>query len=147
MNQNNEPNVIPWVIIGMVFLLILVGGGMYGCPKYDVWQQGLKGQAELARAEQNRQIKVNEAMALKESATFRADAEIERARGVAGANKIIGQSLKGEEGEKYLRYLFVDMLRETGGDGRETIYLPTEAGLPILEANRLTKEIVINNEK
>jgi regulator of protease activity HflC (stomatin/prohibitin superfamily) len=113
----------------------MIGGGMYGCPKYNVWQQGLEGQAELARAEQNRQIRINEAKAKKEAAAFEADAEIERARGIAEANKIIGDSLKDNEG--YLRWLFIDMLRETGGDGRETIYIPTEAGMPIMEAGRL----------
>jgi hypothetical protein len=56
---------------------------------------------------------------------------------VAEANKIIGNSLQGKE--EYLRYLFIDMLRDTGGEGRETIYLPTEAGIPILEAKRLTE--------
>jgi hypothetical protein len=122
-------------ICGTFLFLGSVGGGMWGCPKYEVWQQGLKGQAELARAEQNRQIAINEAKALKESAQFKADAEITRAKGVAEANKIIGDSLKGNEA--YLRYLFIDMLNETGGDGRETIYIPTEAGMPILEAGRI----------
>ena len=37
--------------------------------------------------------------------------------------------------EEYLRYLWITNLEN--GSGRETIYVPTEAGLPILEANRL----------
>jgi len=139
MNNRGEVNMIPWVIVALISTLILVGGGMYGCPKYDVYQSGLAGQAELARAEQNRQIKVNEAKALKDSAQFKADAEVIRAHGVAKANKIIGDSLKGNEA--YLRYLYIDMLNETGGDGRETIYIATEAGMPILEANRMNKAV------
>ena len=145
MNNRGETNVIPWVALTVVILIILIGGGMYGCPRYDVYQSGLAGQAELARAEQNRQIKVNEAKALKDSAQYKADAEIIRARGVAQANTIIGDSLKGNEA--YLRYLYIDMLNETGGDGRETIYIATEAGMPILEANRLNKGLTVKVEK
>jgi regulator of protease activity HflC (stomatin/prohibitin superfamily) len=121
-------------ISGLFLFMVLIGVGMVGCPKYNVWEQGLAGQAELARAEQNRQIAINEAKALKDSAIYKADAEIERARGVAEANKIIGESLKNNE--MYLRYLYIDMLRDTGGSGRETIYIPTEANMPILEAGR-----------
>jgi hypothetical protein len=107
---------------------------MVGCPKYNVWQQGLAGQAELKRAEQNRQIQIQEAMALKESAQFKADAEIIRAHGVAEANKIIGESLK--DNSEYLRYLYIDMLRDKDDSGVQIIYIPTEAGMPILEAGR-----------
>jgi len=66
-----------------------------------------------------------------ESAKNLAKAEIERAKGVAEANKIIGESLKGNEA--YLRYLWIQSL----SDGHsETIYVPTEANLPVLEATR-----------
>ena len=88
-------------------LLVLLFG-MWGCPQYNVWQAGLSGQAELRRAEQNRQIAIEEAKAKKESAQCLADAEIIRAEGVAKANKIIGDSLKGNEA--YLRYLWIDGL-------------------------------------
>ena len=64
-------------IVASVTIAIL---GMWGLPKYLVYQQALKGEAELARAQQNRQIKIQEAMALKESAKMLAEAEIERAK-------------------------------------------------------------------
>lgn len=120
--------------VGGILLLVcilVVGSGMWGCPTYNVWQQGLQGQAELARAEQNRQIKVEEAVAMKESAVFLADAEVARARGVAEANAIIADGLGGSEG--YLRYLWIQQL---GSNGSDIIYVPTEAGIPILEAGR-----------
>ena len=60
-----------------------------------------------------------------------ADAEIARAVGVAKANKIIGDSLK--DNEQYLRYLWIDSLQQTQN---QIIYVPTEAGLPILEAGK-----------
>ena len=111
-------------------LLVLLFG-MWGCPQYNVWEAGLSGQAELRRAEQNRQIAIEEAKAKKESAQCLADAEIIRAEGVAKANKIIGDSLKGNEA--YLRYLWIDGLNN---NQQNVIYVPTEAGLPILEAGK-----------
>lgn len=62
-----------------------------------------------------------------------AEAEIERAKGVAEANRIIGESLKGNEA--YLRYLWIQGLQE--GSTPQVVYVPTEAGLPILEAGRM----------
>src|SRR5438105_4939893 len=92
-----------------VFLTLLVGAviwaGMWGCPQYNVWQQGLAGNAELKRAEFNRQVAIQEAKAKEESAKHLAQAEIYRAQGVAQANVIIGESLKGNEA--YLRYLWI----------------------------------------
>lgn len=125
------------VSIGSVFIAIvtLTLSLMAGCPRYHVWQQALEGQAELKKAEWNRQIKIQEAHAALESAKHLADAEIERARGVAQANKIIGESLKNNE--QYLRYLWIHNL-ENGT--AERIYIPTEAGLPILEARPKEKK-------
>lgn len=115
----------------VTLLLVIIPLCMYGCPQYNVWQKGLSGQARLAEAEQSRKIAIEEAKAIKESAQHKADAEVIRAGGVAQANKIIAQGLGGPEG--YLRYLWIDSLTQRSGD---TIYVPTEAGLPILEATR-----------
>ena len=113
---------------------IVIGAGLAGCPKYNVYAERLTGEAELARAESNRKIAVAEAEARKESAKQLAEAEVIRAEGVAKANKIIGDSLKNNEA--YLRYLYITGLTDNGS-GAQTIYIPTEAGLPILEAKRL----------
>ena len=123
-------------MLGIGTLLGITVLGMYGCPKYEVWQQGLKGEAELNRAKQNRQIAVNEAEAKRDAADMLADAEIKRARGVAEANKIIGEGLKGHE--EYLRYLWLMSLEHVANsvNGSTVIYVPTEANLPILEAAR-----------
>lgn len=101
-------------------------------PHIHVWQQSMEGQAELARAESNRQIATCEALAKKESAKALADAEVIRAEGVAKANKIIGDSLANNEG--YLRYLWVQGLQT---NQMQVVYVPTEANLPIMEASRL----------
>ena len=103
-------------------------------PYLHVWQQSMQGQAELARAESNRQIATCEANAKKESAKALADAEVIRAEGVAKANKIIGDSLTGNEG--YLRYLWIQGLQT---NQMQVVYIPTEANLPIMESTRLNE--------
>lgn len=125
-NIRGGPVVRDFVLAALIMTVTL----MAGCPYYNVWQQGLQGQAELARAQQNRQIAVQEAQAKMESAHLFAEAEVERAKGVAQANRIIGQSLKGNEG--YLRYLWINSLN--GEKEKTVVYIPTEANLPILEA-------------
>lgn len=117
--------VLAAVVVGVILLL------MWGLPKYGVYRQGLAGEAELANAEYSRQVAVREAQAKKDSAVLLAQAEVERAKGVAAANKIIGDSLR--DNEAYLRYLFVNNLADTRN---QVIYIPTEANLPILEATR-----------
>lgn len=119
------------VVIGIVTIIFFWWGCSALARVYDVWAERKAGEAELARAESNRQIKTLEARASMESAKHLADAEVIRAQGVAQANKIIGDSLKGNE--SYLRYLWIHGLQ----DGKnQVIYVPTEANLPILEANR-----------
>ena len=120
----------PIIVIGSVIVAIVLAL-MFGIPKYNVWAKGLSGRAELAQAEYNRKIKIAEAEATKEAAKALADAEVTRAEGVAKANKIIGDSLKNNEA--YLRYLYVNSLAEKDAN---VYYIPTEAGLPILESGK-----------
>ena len=121
----------------VVVIFIIFGIGMAGCPRYHVWEQEQTGKAELARASSNRMIAVQEAEAKLESASKLADAEIARARGVAEANKIIGDSLKGNEA--YLKYLWIDSMH--GNPNVQLIYVPTETNLPILESGRFNKSL------
>lgn len=122
-----------WLWRSVALLVILGVAGMWGCPKYGVWEQGLRGQAELARAEQNRQISIQVSKAKSDAALFEAQAETTRAHGVARANVIIGNSLATASGEAYLRYLWIHTLNDST---KQIIYVPTEAGLPILEAGK-----------
>ena len=133
--ENNSPSgasIALYVIAAILVLGGLVFGGMWGCPNYSVYQQRLEGEAELAQANYSTQVAVQEAHAKMDSAELLAQAEVARAKGVAQANAIIGESLKGNEG--YLRYLWI-MSLET--QQNKVIYVPTEANLPILEAHRL----------
>lgn len=136
--KNQNRNIRGDVNIGLIVVIVIISfilvsiGGCWAMPQYSVYQQRLEGEAELAKANYSKQVAVQEAQAKLDSASKLADAEIARARGVAEANKIIGTSLQGNEA--YLRYLWI-MSLETSND--KVIYVPTEANLPILEAQRL----------
>jgi len=130
-------------LAGML-LLLLMAGMTTSCWEFKR-QQMMKdaeaqGKATLLEAESSKKALIEQAKAENESATLQAEAkikiakaeaqaEIERAKGVAEANKIIGESLKGNN--EYLRYLQIDAIKNSSGD---KVYIPTEAGLPIIEA-------------
>lgn len=122
-------------IVVILGLCLLVPFAMWGCPQYDVYSSRLQGQAQLAHAQASKEVAVAEAKAKMESASLLADADVARAKGAAQANKIIGESLKNNEA--YLRYLWIQNLENS--KEHQVIYVPTEAGLPILEAGRLRK--------
>lgn len=119
-----------WAMVATV--LLIVAFCMFGCPSYNVWQQKMTGRAELAKAEQNRQIKIEEAKANLEAEKLNAQAEIERAKGAAEAISIENGSLT----TTYIQYLWV---RQQGNAESKVVYIPTEAGLPILEAGGAVK--------
>jgi hypothetical protein len=135
MRRGPSPkSIVVWSILAIVALLFAVLSVSAGYRYYSVWSQRKAGQARLAEAEHSRQIAVEEARAKRAAATELAAAEVERAKGVAEANRIIGESLEGNEA--YLRYLWIQGLHDGHG---ETIYIPTEANIPILEATRRGK--------
>ena len=108
-----------------VFVVGIVALCMWTFPQYSVWQKGLAREAELRQAEWNKQILVREAEAMLEAETLNAQAEIERAKGMAAAMEIENGMLS----ETYIRYLWVRMM----ANNDNVVYIPTEASLPILE--------------
>lgn len=118
------------VFLAIVAFCVMIAGGMFIGPKYNVWRQEMRGKAEFAQAEQNRRIKIEEAKANLEAEKLNAQAEIERAKGAAEAIKIENGSLT----PTYIQYLWVRQQNLAGNN--KIIYVPTETGLPILEANR-----------
>ena len=129
--NNGIKNFVSWGCVIGIFCGI-VGGVMFGYPQYKVWQQNKEGEAELAKAEQNRQIKVQEAKAEEEAAKSLAQAEITRAEGKSKANEILVKSLGGPQ--NYMQFLWVDAMKN---GQNQTIYVPTEANLPVTEAGRM----------
>ena len=124
-----------YVAMGLVALLVIISL-FWIFPTYGVWQQSMAGKAMLAHAQYSREVAVAEAKAKMEASSLLAQAEVERAKGVAQANKIIGDSLK--ENEDYLRYLWITDVCGSNVD-KTVVYVPTETNLPILEAMRHQK--------
>lgn len=129
----NEESKMSFRMVGMAgAAIVLIGSlGLWGCPHYSVYSARMDGEAKLAHAQSEREVQVRDAQGRLEASSLLARADIERAKGVAEANKIIGTSLR--DNEAYLRWLFIEGLKEKQG---EVIYIPTEAGLPILEAGK-----------
>ena len=65
--------------------IAVIGGLMWGLPKYNVYRRELSGMSQLKEAEWNRKIAIQEAEARLGSSKLDAQAEIERAKGVAEA--------------------------------------------------------------
>lgn len=122
-------NKLPLTGVLTVTGIVLVTFFLIGGPQYNVWKQSLDGKAELQKAEYTRKVAVLEAEAKMDSASKLAEAEIERAKGVAEANRIIGDSLK--DNPRYLQYLYITGLQEGSEKGNRTIYVPTEGGMPV----------------
>ena len=97
--------------------------------EYTVRAETLRGEAELRRAEQNRQIQVEQAQAERDAATLRAE-----------AIEIVGQAAKDYPEYRYQEFLggFTEALRE--GTVDQIIYVPTEAGIPVMEAGRMVSQ-------
>ena len=116
-----------WTVAVVILVIITL---MIVIPKYRVWTSELEGRAEFVCAEQNRQIKIEEAKANLEAEKLNAQAEIERAKGAASAIEIENGKLT----ETYIRYLWVRQQNDL--NNKTIIYIPTEGGLPILESTR-----------
>ncbi len=111
------------IFIALLGLIVL---GMWGCPKYSVYQSRKEGEAMLAHAQSSKEVAVAEARAKMESAQLLAAADSIRAHGIAASNLIIGKSL--ENNPAYLQWLWIDQIKETQN---QIIYVPSSGlGLP-----------------
>ncbi len=114
------------IAIGIV---IIIGVFMYIIPKYLVWSRGLIGESKLKEAEYSKKVQIEEAKANLESEKLNAKAEVERAKGMAKAMEVENGKLTDE----YIKYLWVKTMAK---HDKSTIYIPTEANLPLIEATR-----------
>ncbi|MDD3072240.1 MAG: hypothetical protein PHU39_00240 [Candidatus Pacebacteria bacterium] len=129
-NKEGEKNVVNISIFSIVCALLFIILLMYVLPQYRVWQKELAGKALLREAEWSKKVQIEEAIANLEAEKLNAQAEVERAKGMAEAIEIEGGALTKE----YIQYLWV---RQNIFSDKTTIYIPTEANLPVLEAIRL----------
>jgi regulator of protease activity HflC (stomatin/prohibitin superfamily) len=130
-------NVGKLVIGSVLVMFIIVVTLMFGLPVYNVWQQEMAGKAEMAKAEQNRRILVEEAKAKLEAEKLNAQAEIERAKGMAEAMKVENGTLS----ETYNQYLFIRTLEKLAdkGDLPQIIYLPSNGMIPVMDVAKNNK--------
>lgn len=120
-----------WTALSIFGAILAITLLLVAVPPYKVWSSEMRGKAEYMRAEQNRRIKVEEAKANLDAEKLNAQAEVERAKGAAEAIKIENGSLT----PTYIQYLWVR--QQNANTNNRIIYIPTEAGLPVLEAGRL----------
>lgn len=111
-------------IVGGVAAFVLICVGVWGVFRL------VSPQLNLYKANTEREIEVREAKAHRDAAVLLAEAEVNRAKGVAAANELIAESIT----EEYIRWLYVDQMDQLGD--HSVIYIPTEGGIPILEAGR-----------
>jgi len=121
------------LVIVFAAITILVVVLMVGLPVYNVWQQEMAGKAEMAKAEQNRKILIEEAKARLEAEKLNAQAEVERARGMAEAMKLENGTLN----TTYNQYLFIRTLEKLAdkGDLPQIIYMPSEGLVPVMDVS------------
>lgn len=130
--KDSTPSVTFGGVMGVFFAIIFtIAVPMWGCPQYSVYSKRLEGEGDLAKANFTREVKVREAQAALDAAKLLNQAEVVRAEGLAQAAAKVINVLGGPEA--YLRYLWIQNLEHGSG---EKIYIPTEAGMPILEAGK-----------
>lgn len=114
-----------------LLVLILIVGGMVGCPKYNVYRQEMQGLARFKEAEQDRKILIEEAQAQLIADSLNARGEVVRARGMAEAMDIESGKLT----PIYNQYLFIRSLEDLAdkGDLPTLMYIPTEGMLPVMD--------------
>lgn len=134
------PSVTHFVIFGVVLVLFIVGviWALMALGKvYGVWAAHKVGQADLAQAHNEQQIQVSRAQGRLDAAQLNKQAEIIDAEAVAKSIEIIGKTL--HENTGYLQWKWIHMMEQR--DSGDTIYVPTEASLPILEAGNRKKRM------
>ncbi|MFJ1365592.1 hypothetical protein ACILDU_04000 [Capnocytophaga canimorsus] len=119
------------ISLGALGMITIISALMFGLPIYNVWQQ------EMAKAEQNRKILIEEAKARLEAEKLNAQAEIERARGMAEAMRIENGTLN----SVYNQYLFIRTLEKLADKGNlpQIIYMPSNGLVPVMDVSKKEK--------
>lgn len=121
----------------VVFLMLLIGGCTAGSPQYNLYKSNTEKKQIIGEAKARADAAFYEAERNKEIAQANADAEVIRAKGVAAAQEAITETLT----PQYIQWLYVDQMDSMAETGKATIiYVPTEGGIPVMEAGRTTQE-------
>jgi hypothetical protein len=117
------------VIVIMVALDIIVGLTLF----YFMVKNDRKREARNAEQAGEEKLKKSEkegklAQSQKGATELQIELDIMRAKGTAEVAKIIGEAVKGNEG--YLKWCLIHQLNDTKN---KVVYIPTEAGIPVIE--------------
>lgn len=118
---------------------VLAGAVLFLIATIFVWKL-VNPKLNLYKANTEKQSVIREQEAISEAAEYAAksrvtqataegEAKVIEAKALAEAQRIIAETLTPE----YVQYLYVEAIRD---NPNQIIYVPTEAGLPILEAGR-----------
>lgn len=140
--QTQEEDSFPWVMTILFSVGAIFTWAVFLRPTWSVWASKKEGEASLEQANFEEQIQIAKARARLNAAEMNKKAEIVEAEAVANSIGTIGDALRKNEG--YLRWQWIKMMDRTEN---ATIYVPTEANLPILEAMRLGKEKTVEVEE
>lgn len=121
------------VVVSLLWILV-------GYPHWRVWSSHQRGLADLQQAKNEQQIQIAQAQSRFEAAELNKKAAIIEAEAVAAQIKAIGTELTNHG--LFLRWQWIKMMEDCHKESGNatTIYVPTEANIPILEAGRLKRE-------
>lgn len=114
------------VVVG-IFLLILVSKAVG--PQLNLYRANTEKQAVIAEQKAQSEAAEFAARSAVTQAEAKAEAMIIEARALAESQEIIAATLTPE----YIRYLYIKAIEN---NPNQVIYVPTEAGMPILESGR-----------
>jgi hypothetical protein len=123
-----------WIWGGIILFVVVVAWFLVGYPFWAVWASKKSGQAQLSEANFAEQVAIAQARARLSAAEMNMQAEIVEADAISQSIATIGDAL--EKNPSYNRFQWIKMM-EKGNNA--TIYVPTEANLPILEAGKAVK--------
>lgn len=117
--------------IAAALVVVILAWILFGYPYWRVWASHQEGLADLMMAKNEQQIQIAQARSRLDAAELNKQAAVIEAQAVALQIAEIGKELTNHD--LYLKWQWIKMME----DGRNaTIYVPTEAGLPILEAGK-----------
>lgn len=129
-DQRRSVRMVVGGICAVLLVLVLsIFAYRFITPKLNLYASNTEKQAVIKEQEAISEAEVFAAEKRVIAAEAEAEARRIEAEGIADAQRIISETLTPE----YLTWRFYEVLSDSEGD---VIYVPTEAGLPILEATR-----------
>jgi regulator of protease activity HflC (stomatin/prohibitin superfamily) len=137
-----DTQIVEWAVGSTLFVILF--WTLFGYPHWRVWASHQRGLADLQQARNEQQIQIAKAQSRLDAAALNKQAAIIEAEAVAAQIQAIGDKLTTHD--LYLRWQWIKMMEDTAGE-HNTIYVPTEANIPILEATRLTEKATPSEKK